>query len=120
MLMAAGLAGCTATIETTRPAGPPPPPRGIAGEWAVNGDDFLGTCILNLQPGNGRGEGRVRTRNCLAFDGLGFVNRWERGDGRIDFYAFVNERILTVRRAGPDRFRGRLARTGGRVVMRRR
>ncbi|MEM8663553.1 MAG: hypothetical protein AAGF49_05450 [Pseudomonadota bacterium] len=82
--------------------------------------DSIVSCTLIIEPGNGRGEGTARDRGCIAYDGLGFVRRWERNEGRIDFYAIGSERVLTVRRAGRNELRGRLTRSDRRVILTRR
>ncbi|MEM8852062.1 MAG: AprI/Inh family metalloprotease inhibitor [Pseudomonadota bacterium] len=119
-LSAAALMACTTTSGDSQPdRDRGDRPRGIVGEWEVKPDDSILTCTLIVKRGSRRGEGSASDRGCIAQDGLGFVRNWKREDGRIKFFAIGNEEVLTVRRSGPDTFRGRLTRSDRRVTLTR-
>lgn len=118
-LTAAMLMACTTSGDSKPDRDRGDRPRGIVGEWELKRDDSILSCTLIVKRGSRRGEGDASERGCIAYDGVGFVRKWKREDGRIKFFAIGNDEVLVVRRSGPDTFRGRLTRSDQRVTLTR-
>jgi len=126
VLLAAGLlAACDPSAlpegpVTEDPATDVSQPRGIVGEWRLEGSDSLSWCRFVVDPGDG--GGRATDFGCIDLDGFaGFIRRWEREDGRILFFSLTRDGpVAIVRQVDRNTFRGRLIPSGREIEMTRR
>ncbi len=121
LLLAMALTACVttdgATGGGTSNSGKAKGPRAIVGTWEVSQRGSIFTCKLTVKEGYNRDSGQASPSGCIHFDGMQFINRWERKDGRFEFYAFVNSLAMVARKVDRDEFSGRLQKKDEKVTL---